>query len=452
MRISSINNSTSLRNNYSEIAFQSSYLKYLSAKNYISKTIKPKLEAKPNKIFDLWDFDIKKLEGIQRGIKVFKNMSMKEIAFYLATAFEFATFRGCFNNCAHCYADAKPPIKESLNQTSGMLWEDFTSLTEGIEKLNKRLGFVASGKLKRKKYRYLTPFHDSDCMEIYMKDKKGKVYDFIDIAKKLYKTMGIKVIFDTAGWNQNNKRYQERAEKYADFLSIPENYEMIDQFNISLNPFHSMHRKELELRKENKTEAANKIRDLYISRVANAVYTFTPLIKNKKLSFLPCAAPNKSNFEGYTIESLYQIYNDIIDKLEEMYKQDKNGSQKFVKTDDEIYQILKYLYDDFNDYRVIDFTEKAKKTMDVDKESLDFMERVLSRSYKEIAEAKRLKTFFHKTYGITDANGKYYITNFRFTMPTEIQLNFKNKKETASIGPNLRQDFLLTKKKIKELH
>ena len=55
---------------------------------------------------------INKLEGIQHGIKVFKNMSIKEIAFFLSTIAEFATLRGCYNNCAHCYADAKPPIKE----------------------------------------------------------------------------------------------------------------------------------------------------------------------------------------------------------------------------------------------------------------------------------------------------------------------------------------------------
>ena len=33
----------------------------------------------PDKFFDLWDFNLNKLEGIQHGIKVFKNMSMKEI-------------------------------------------------------------------------------------------------------------------------------------------------------------------------------------------------------------------------------------------------------------------------------------------------------------------------------------------------------------------------------------
>ena len=132
---SSINNTPKVHNaelvGLNEMSFQGANLKYLSAKKYVARKVQPRLKKYPERIFNLWDFDLNKLEGIQNGIKVFKNMSMKEIAFFLTTVAEFATLRGCYNNCAHCYADAKPPVKETENKTAGMSWEMILYYTDG---------------------------------------------------------------------------------------------------------------------------------------------------------------------------------------------------------------------------------------------------------------------------------------------------------------------------------
>ncbi len=433
------------------LAFQGNYLRYLTAKKYVAEKVYPRLEKYPNKKFDLWDFDLNKLEGIQYDIKVFKNMSMKEIAFFLSTLAEVATFRGCYNNCAHCYADAKPPIKEAENQTAGMTWEDFTTLTNGIKALNKRLGFYASGKNRRNKRRYLTPFHDSDSMEVFMKDKNGKIYDVMEISKKLYESMGVKIIFDTASWHPKSKIRQEKAEKYIEFMAKPENKEIFYQVNISLNPFHAMHRKELELRKENKIELADKMRDLYTTRMANAFFTFTPLIKTKQLELLASATPDKENFDGYRINDLYNLYDEIIDKLIGFYDDDLNGEQKYVNSVKDAEKCLEKLNKLFANYRHITFAEKAIRVLNPDEVSLHDQGNKIANGIDELKDLKQNTLVQNNFVGILDSNGKYYLTDFNLVVPTEIKLNFDNDKETAPIRPNLMPKLKITKEQITKL-
>lgn len=436
---------------YNDLTFRGSYLKYLTAKRYVTETVKPRLKKYPNKKVDLWDFDLRKLEGIQYGIKVFKNMSIKEIAFFLSTVMEFATFRGCYNNCAHCYADAKPPIKETEKQAAGMSWEDFTLLIEGIQTLNKRLGFYSSGKNKRNKGRYLTPFHDSDGMEVFMKDKTGNVYDFMDITKKLYDAIGVKIIFDTATWHPKSKSRQEKAEKYVEFMVNPENRKMFDQINISFTPFHAMHQKEVELRKENRIELADKIRDLYTTRIANALFTFTPLIKSKQFRFLQTVTENKEQFIGYRYKDLYELYDEITDKLWLMYSNDLIGEQKYIKKESDMGKIIDYLNEVFERYRFVSFSDKARKTLNPDVDTLRVEDKKIANGIEELKDLRQNTLAQNHFVGILNSDGKYYLTNFRFTVPTEIKLNFENNKETAPIRPNLRSKLKITKEDIKNL-
>ncbi len=450
MRISNINQFYVERNKPDNMTFKSNVISYLSAKNYVSKKVLPKIQKKPNKIFSLWDFDLNKLEGIQYKINVFKTMTMKEIALFLSSATEFATFRGCHNNCSHCYADAKPPLKETSEQTSGMTWEDFISLIKGIRILNKRLGFMASGQNREIKNRYLTPFHDSDCLEITMKDKNGNIHDFIDISKQLNKALGVPIIFDTASWNPKSKKYQERAEKYVKFMSKPQNKKMFYQINVSLNPFHAIHTKEIELRKQNKPELADKMRDYYTTRMANTLFTFTPLIKSKQLRFLASAAKDRECFAGYQIKDVTDLFNEILDKLFDMYSKDLNGEQKNVKSEKEIDRYLTILVEKYNNYRYISFSEKAKRILNPDTTSLVESNDRVSNSKIKLKDLREHKKYQGDFYGIIDANGDYFLTDFILTIPTEIKLNFKNNKKTASINPNLTKELILTKKEINE--
>ena len=112
--------------------------KFFAAQSYLNVA-----KQKYNKVknLDLYMFNLNKLDGIQEGINVFNGLNMKEIAFVADTIAEIPVNRGCRNICAHCYANAKAPVKETANTINKMSWNDFTSLTDGFEELNKRVGF-----------------------------------------------------------------------------------------------------------------------------------------------------------------------------------------------------------------------------------------------------------------------------------------------------------------------
>lgn len=419
------------------VSFKAKNIAYLKAKEYIT-TEYLKLKTK-----DLFRYDLKKLNGIQEGIKVFKGMTIAEIAFVLTTVSEFATVRGCKNNCLHCYANAKPAINEDDEHTNKMLWEDFISLTDGIKELNNRLGFKASYETGINKERYLTAFHDSDTLDIVLKDKLGNEHDFIEIADRLYDSMGVKIIFDTAGWNLSDKKSQERIEKYIKHYSDYNNRIKLDDINISFNPFHSLHTKEIDLLREGKTDLANKMHKLYIDRMANTLFTFTPLLfqNDKKFNILACATQEDKLFEGFRVSDTLELFQETLEKLEELYKKDLDGKQKYINSENKIKDAINK-YDEILAARYITFLEKATDYFGVENHYADeAMDNVLESLSNLEKTPNSIDKYRNDYVGIIDANGDFYMTNYYLTLPTEIKLNFDNKRKTAPIRPYLKENF-----------
>ena len=61
---------------------------------------------------------------------------------------------------------------------------------------------------------------------------------------------------------------------------------------------------------------------------------------------------------------------------------------------------------------------------------------------------KTINEYRKEFVGIIDSNGKYYMTNYFFSIPTELRLNFKNEKETPPIKPNLLDELKITRSMI----
>lgn len=429
----------------SPILFKAKSSAYMKAKEYLNK------ELATNKTSDLFKFDLKKLNGIQDGIKVFKDMTMAEIAFVLSTISEFATVRGCKNNCLHCYADAKPSIKETETHTRAMLWEDFVSLTDGISELNDRLGFNASSGKKFNSERYLTTFHDSDSLDVVLKDKLGMEHDFIEIADKLYDTMGVEVIFDTAGWNLNDKKSQERMEKYIKYYSHPDNRKKLDDINISFSPFHALHKREVELRKEGQIILADKMRNLYTDRMANTFFTFTPLLEDERFNVLGSVLPDYKTFEGFTISDTLVLFQETLEKLAILYKKDFEGEQRYIKSKTDIDKKISG-FDEKLAARYISFLEKASDYFGTGHALAKFSKNKLleTMSYVE-KDINSIDKFRNSFVGLLDANGDFYLTNYEITLPTEIKLNFDNRRKTAPIKPNLKEEYLIKRSDINNL-
>lgn len=429
--------------------FQAHSVKYLKAKGYLNQeNLKRQSKGVFEKFQKIFTYDLKKLDGIQEGIKVFKNLTMKEIAFILTTVTEFALIRGCRNNCSHCYADAKPPIKNTEEMANSMLWEDFVSLTDGIKELNQRLGFNASDGLIHNSGRYLTAFHDSDCSDVCIKDSIGKEHDYTEIAQKLYDAMGVRVIFDTSGWNLTDKKTQMRMEKFVEHYSNPKNRENLDDINISFNPFHAIYTKSVELDRAGKKDLAKKMRNIYTDRMANALYTFTPLLKYDDFKLLGCILPEDKNFDGFTGYDILELLNETLEKLEVLYTKDYENEKKYIKSEDNTKSNL-LKYKDKLAVRYITFSEKAKKIFGNEnllaEDADDKLMGSLAYTETEPSSIEKYRNYF---VGIIDSNGKYYLTNFELTIPTELKLNFKNNKETAQIKPYLIKEKMLMKDEI----
>lgn len=425
--------------------------KYFAAKTYLCMA---KQAYKKVKTLDLYMFDLNKLDGIQEGINVFKGLNMKEIAFVADTVAEITVNRGCRNICAHCYASAKAPIKETANQINKMSWNDFTSLTDGFEELNKRVGFPVVVQ-KKNKHAMAIPFHDADCSSIILKDDEGKEHDFIDIAERLDKAFHLPVLFDTAGWNIQDVKAQKRMEKYVEYYSKPENFKKLEGFNLSVNPFHAMYAKSLELKQNRKPELAEKLYDLYTTRMANVLFTLTPLQKNPNFEFIARSAANDSKVpKGFKEKDLRSLYMDILEKVNNLYKKDMKSAQKVVKNEDEAFEYFNNYYKRLENISpTIGMSARAEKFVDKDDEIAKFGERRKQQNIKDIQSLKRIKDLRklnkdmnNHFYGIIDANGDYYLTTFHTSFPTEIKFNFENKgKITAPIAPYLQKDTPLTR-------
>ena len=57
------------------------------------------------------------------------------------------------------------------------------------------------------------------------------------------------------------------------------------QFNVSVNPFQSLNYNAILRGREGKPEIAQRLRDAYITRLANTISTFMPIILDNPKNF-----------------------------------------------------------------------------------------------------------------------------------------------------------------------
>ncbi|MBQ1611842.1 MAG: hypothetical protein II085_00025 [Alphaproteobacteria bacterium] len=279
---------------------------------------------------------------------------------------------------------------------------------------------------------------------------------YADLAKMLYDVTERKILFDTAGWNLNDKNTQKRMEDLVQKVVSTNDYDFI-KFYISVNPFHSIYNKSVELFEQKDYENAKRLREIYTDRMANVIFTFSPLIgktnsadKTPQLEFLFRALFNETELEGYQRWNLEMLRNEIYDKLEKLYLDDlKSGNPKVVKSEEQLKEYQDYFDENFL-YKHIDLVNICNEKL-INKLKLNDV----SAGEQEIAEKYTFKSANvgkDFQYGKIDLNGKFYMTNYIETYPTDIVLNYENKeKQTAPIKPNLREDEVITKEMIEKI-
>ena len=381
------------------------------------------------------------MEGIQYGIKAFKGLSMKDIQYMSENLHVIAVKRGCKNMCAYCYADAKPSKR-------AMSWEDFKLITDGYKKLKKRLGNLPifgenmTNDDSTLIYRSTELFYDADCMDLVIKDKKGRNHDFIDLSEELYNSLKRKTVFDTSGWDPNNKELQQRAEKYAEYFSCPENMEKLNGFNLSFNCFNASYVSGVKALKAGNKERYLNLKDRFTDRIANAVYTFTPLLNFDKFQIMTRSFGVKArNAEYFDIAAIFELSCNVLKKLETLYRKDLNGAQKYVKSEQDIKNFLSLAEQKLNTVdTALNSVGRMKKFM------AEFKINAPMQNHDEstIILEKDLETLgrYHSYLGmkLIDTDGRVYHMDYARFFPTEIQLNLKDKSPAPKLA-NLKEDF-----------
>lgn len=314
---------------------------YQNAKSNFEDVYKEAEEKYPNYAIELSMLDLDRLNGLQKGIKVFEGLTMKEIGFALKNPIILLN-RGCDNNCAHCGYMATPYSKSTLDKMS---YEDFTSVVDGIKQLDDRMDNKVSVCAN------IGTFRDSDCMNIELTDKDGNVYDYVDCLKVLSNVSFIPPLFDTAGWNPNNDKMQKRAEKFVDYITKHEHGRVISDVsvpvsvNVSVNPYHSLYRKSADAKHNFQLRQAKELESMYVNRIANTLFTFTPLL-DSNVNFGVLARAKTDDSKAFS-----KLHNKIVKQLTKMYKNDLNGEQKYVHSKEQMkeyvseYNSLLYGYD-----------------------------------------------------------------------------------------------------------
>ncbi len=420
------------------------YMRYKRVQQIVAASAK-EVYSRPNgSDFQFRNLSMEAIEGLQYGIDVFKGLSMKDIQYLSENLHVIAVKRGCNNMCSYCYADAKPSNRE-------MSWEDFTSITNGFKKIRERLcGFPLFGENMHrhndaKIYKTTELFYDSDCMNLTVKDKKGQVHDYRDLVTELYEGLGRRSAFDTSGWAPENKMMQKRAEEYVEYFSKPENMDKLNEFNLSFNVFSASNVAAVKALRNGDVERANRLCEKYTDRIANAIFTFTPLLKEEKFNIMQRAfGLNAVNAEGFDAATMFGLSQQVIEKVAKLYEADLQGEQKYIKSQNDLEQNLEVLRNKMSKIstalnssgRMLEFMNSfgIKAPLQDHTESTKVM-------YQDLQEHGRYHRYLaHK---LIDADGRVYHMDYARFFPTEIQLNLKNKTASPRLA-NLREDCQIT--------
>lgn len=395
-----------------------------------------------NEFFSLERKSLKHLDGIQYGLKTFEKLSIEEIYFLLSEMDELTIpiTRDCSGMCSACNVNGRPAEFDKPEQLRKIDFDDFKNLTQDLKTIAKRLNlnyFDHTVQKKIKNFSLTFPsnslFYDSDGKDIWLKDSKDKIHEFPELNKSVYKATGLPGLFDTAGWARTNTKVQKRMEDLAKYYSDPKHEKEIDQINISINTYHGIVEKANQYLQKGDTENYERLLNIYAKNIANALYTFTPLVGKEFYGIMTKSVDNKESetFDNYKPIVLMDIIAKTFVHLKALYQNDlDNKNYKFVKNEDDMHELCYKQMQMINDIDT-KLTPSAKNNIfsEIGKDKINYLKDSPNLTYKDILENLNGNI-------LIDVNGQVYLSNDAELFKTDIQLNFKNKdKQTKALYP-----------------
>ena len=290
-------------------------------------------------------------------------------------------------------------------------------------------------------------FYDADCMNLSIKDKHGKIYDFTDLTSELYDGLKRKTVFDTSGWYHKNPILQKRAEKYVEFFAKPEHTEKLAAINISFNVFNASYIASVKAARNGDYQKAQRLRERYVDNMANTLFTFSPIANLPNFHVMSrCFSLDTKNAKSFGVEAMFSLINDVQNKLTQFYIADLNGTQKYVKSPEDIDKLLQIYSKKME--RIDTGLNSAGRMKDFLKE---FNIKANLQNHDEIKESliADLSTYgrHHRylAHKLIDTAGKVYHMNYAWFVPTEVQLNLENKNIKPPKLANLIDNYTITK-------
>lgn len=365
----------------------------------------------------------KSLEGIQKGIPLFdgeKLITLEDIAFITKNFETLNLFRGCTLGCTHCLKNAK----KALENFRTILFEDLERFTEGFKELNERLNFnVFKGS------NYINIIDDSNPSDYPIQGLTSK-HSTTEAMKLIYDKLHIPTLFVTSGWNKTSHYAQENAEELVKM--IKQNPDSVEKVEISINPFLQIMEKSRQELQNGDPDKANLLRNIYTSRMANSLATFIDLFSLNKASIIYRHAGKIEKVGEFETKELYkEIYQKLTKIIGSRIEEFPNLSPEKLT--------------EFDRTHLIEPSGRGRQYFSMEeniKEQSELIEEFID--WQNLTPAEQKKMLFDYSVKCIDINGKVYTTRpalkvsyintpIELTTPTEIQLNYINKKDTNPI-------------------
>lgn len=360
-----------------------------SVRKYIKSQPREILESS----FPLASLDMKKVEGVQEGIPLFKGVSMPEVKFLTKWFEALPQSRGCDSDCGHCLRDAQPHIIKGLR-------DDSLRFIKGFKALNERFGFnILQGN------KYVATFDDSNPKDV------------AEVIKSMYENLGIPTGFATTGWNKKDINIQKDAKELIDYLQ--KKPDAASEFAVSINPFHILIKNSIEAAKAGKPELARNYRDAYIDNTANALNTFLPMYENGKGSLLYKHANNLDKNAGFREKETAQLYEEIFKRLEQLSGKNLEHIEALNHKEVTKFDPNHLIEPKGRARQYFSETENFKKYLDLQEERMN---------WEDLSPEQKAQNAYDYTIKGVDINGQVYLTTpSDNVIMTDLRLNYENK-------------------------
>jgi len=388
----------------------------------ISGYLKALSKRVPAGSLSLSEVDVRCLEGIQKDIDVFSNVSMPEIKFITKNFSVLNIAHNCNSACTHCLRNA------SSEKKSVILWDDLVRFTDGFKKLNERLDFDVFNENK-----YLVLHDDFNPPEVTINDLEGHSYNFADAVKLVFKKLHIPVETVTSGWNKADTKSEIAAKELVNYLN--QNPEANALTSVSVNPFHGLLEKSRMAANQGKPEQARFWRNIYTQRIAHAIETFLPLFKDGKASLIYRHAGGDFITSETGSKETSRMYREIYARLEQLVG--KSVLEQIPVLKPEYYEFEKserFIEPKGRGRRYFSAADNLKKQRELIAEKAQ---------WETSFAAKRVNDAYKYTIKEVDISGNIYAGTLSECMiPTGIQLNYLGKDKSV---PTLFSDIKLSK-------